>query len=149
MAPLSARYSSPVIIRTFRPDDTEQVVALWHDCDLTRPWNDPRRDIERSVAVRPDLFLVGSHNGAIVATTMGGYDGHRGWVYYVAVAPAQRGSGFGRRMMAEIERRLLELGCPKLNLLVRSENVEALGFYEALGYAADASVSLGKRLIED
>ncbi|MFP7759894.1 GNAT family acetyltransferase [Marisediminicola sp. LYQ134] len=138
-----------MIIRSYRTDDTEAVVALWRETDLTRPWNDPYRDIERSVAERPELFLVGSHNGAVVATAMGGYDGHRGWVYYFAVSPAHRGSGFGRRMMAELERRLTALGCPKLNLLVRADNPDAVGFYEAIGYSPDDSVSLGRRLIEE
>ena len=138
-----------MIIRRFRTDDTDQVVALWQECELTRPWNDPYLDIERKLAVQPELFIVGAHNGAVAATAMGGYDGHRGWVYYLAVAPAHRRSGFGRRMMAEIERRLEELGCPKVNLLVRADNQDASGFYDALGYTADASVSYGKRLIED
>ncbi len=138
-----------MIIRRFRTDDTDQVVALWQECELTRPWNDPYLDIERKLAAQPELFIVGAHNGAVAATAMGGYDGHRGWVYYLAVAPAHRRSGFGRRMMAEIERRLEELGCPKVNLLLRADNQDASGFYDALGYTADASVSYGKRLIED
>lgn len=143
------RYRGRVIIRQFRDDDTEQVVALWEACDLTRPWNDPRRDIARKREIQPELFIVGAHNGQVVATAMAGYDGHRGWVYYLGVAPDHRANGFGRRMMAEVERRLMDLGCPKLNLLVRAENEAAVGFYRALGYEPDASVSLGKRLIAD
>ena len=144
-----SRYRGRVIIRQFRVDDTEQVLALWEACQLTRPWNDPRRDIARKLAVQPELFIVGAHNGLIVSTAMAGYDGHRGVVYYFGVAPGSRGLGYGRRMMSEVERRLLEIGCPKLNLLVRAENEAAVGFYRALGYEADASVSLGKRLIDD
>lgn len=138
-----------MIIRSFRSDDTDGVVALWSECGLTRPWNDPHLDIRRAVAERPELFLVGSHNGEVAATALGGYDGHRGWVYYFAVAPKHQGSGFGRRMMAELERRLTDIGCPKLNLLVREGNEQALGFYSAIGYEPDRSVSMGKRLIAD
>jgi ribosomal protein S18 acetylase RimI-like enzyme len=136
-------------IRTFGPADTERVIALWEACGLIRPWNDPRKDIERKLRVQPELFLVGERDGRLVASGMGGYDGHRGWVYYLAVDPAERGGGLGRALMDELERRMLALGCPKINLLVRDDNTAALGFYDALGYTRDASASLGKRLIPD
>jgi ribosomal protein S18 acetylase RimI-like enzyme len=136
-------------IRPFLDADEPAVVALWHACGLTRPWNDPARDVDRKRAVQREWFLVGTLDERIVATAMAGYDGHRGWVFYVAVAPDARGRGFGRALMREVERLLREAGCPKLNLLVRDDNAQALGFYRALGYAQDKVVSLGKRLIED
>jgi len=125
------------------------VVALWQECGLTRPWNDPGKDIARKLTVQPELFLVGEVDGRIVATIMAGYDGHRGWVNYLAVAQGYRRQGFGRVLMREAEERLVALGCPKLNVQVRKSSAEALGFYRSLGYAHDETVSLGKRLIPD
>lgn len=136
-------------IRPFERSDQRAVVALWEECRLTRPWNDPHKDIARKLAVQPELFLVGVVDGAVVATVMAGYDGHRGWVNYLAVAPVFRGRGFGRALMQRVEELLLEHGCPKLNLQVRASNHAAIDFYRHLGYVQDESVSLGKRLIED
>jgi ribosomal protein S18 acetylase RimI-like enzyme len=136
-------------IRTFRPADTDAVIDLWRAAGLVRPWNDPRKDIERKLTVQPELFLVGETDGAVVAVAMVGYDGHRGWVNYLAVSPGARGLSHGRRMMEEAERLLTELGCPKLNLQIRSDNTEVRAFYEHLGYTQDAAVSYGKRLIAD
>ena len=136
-------------IRAFRVEDTEGIVALWTAAGLTRPWNDPRRDIARKLRVQPELFLVGELEGELVASAMAGFDGHRGWVNYLAVLPAHRAKGFGRALMAEAEARLLAAGCPKLNLQVRLDNDAALGFYERLGFVRDAVVSLGKRLESD
>jgi ribosomal protein S18 acetylase RimI-like enzyme len=139
----------PFVLRSFDTADEAAVVALWHAAGLTRPWNDPRADIRRKLAVQPELFLVGELDREIVATAMAGYDGHRGSVYYLAVSPAHQRSGYGRIVMAEIERRLEALGCPKLNLMVRHDNGAALGFYQRLGYDEAAVVTLGKRLIVD
>lgn len=125
------------------------MVALWHAAGLTRPWNDPHRDIARKKLVQRDLFLVAEDAGAVVGTAMAGYDGHRGWVYYVAVAPDRRGAGLGRRLMTEAEARLLALGCPKVNVQIRSGNEPVAAFYDHLGYAPDAATGLGKRLIPD
>lgn len=136
-------------IRSFRPADTEAVIDLWQAAGLVRPWNDPRKDIERKLTVQPELFLVGETEGAVVAVAMVGYDGHRGWVNYLAVSPDARGLAHGRRMMEEAERLLTELGCPKLSLQIRSDNAEVRAFYEHLGYTQDAAVSYGKRLIHD
>jgi ribosomal protein S18 acetylase RimI-like enzyme len=136
-------------IRPFEPDDEAALVALWEECRLTRPWNDPHKDIARKLAVQPELFLVGVLKDHIVASVMAGYEGHRGWVNYLAVAPAFRGRGFGRAMMQHVEKALTERGCPKLNLQVRKSNDEAIAFYRHLGYVEDESVSLGKRLIAD
>ncbi|WP_307807022.1 GNAT family acetyltransferase [Naasia sp. SYSU D00057] len=136
-------------LRAFDRSDTDAVVALWEECGLTRPWNDPRRDIERKLAVQPELFLVGEDEGELIASAMAGYDGHRGWVYYVAVAPDRQGSGLGRLLLAEVEARLTALGCPKVNIQIRSGNGKAAGFWSALGYADDSASGMGKRLIAD
>jgi ribosomal protein S18 acetylase RimI-like enzyme len=140
-------------IRSFATADTEAVVALWESCGLVRAWNDPRKDISRKLTVQPELFLVGvddeSGESAVIGTAMVGYDGHRGWINYLAVSPDRRGRGYGRAFMDEAERLLIALGCPKLNLQVREGNDGVIAFYEAIGYANDRTVSLGKRLIAD
>lgn len=136
-------------IREFAMTDKAAVVQLWRDCGLVVPWNDPGKDIERKLATGADLFLVGERAGEIVACAMGGYDGHRGWVNYLAVTPDLQHHGYGRQMMAEIENRLVARGCPKINLQVRTTNAQVRRFYEALGYTQDAVVSYGKRLIPD
>ncbi|WP_423068095.1 GNAT family acetyltransferase [Devosia sp. CN2-171] len=138
-----------MLIRPFERRDTDAVIALWQARGLTRPWNDPLKDIERKLAVQPELFLVGELDGAIVATAMGGYDGHRGSVYYLAAAEAHAGKGFGAAILAELERRLAAIGRPKINLLVRGENDAVVKFYDRLGYERHDSLSLGRRLIED
>jgi ribosomal protein S18 acetylase RimI-like enzyme len=141
-------------IRAFRPGDTEAVVALWRDCGLVRRWNDPYRDIDRKMTTQPELFLVGTvadggADGPVVASAMAGYDGHRGWLYYLAVAPAHRRLDHGRALIAQVEGLLLARGCPKLSLQVRSGNAAVIDFYRRLGYGQDEVVSLGKRLIPD
>jgi ribosomal protein S18 acetylase RimI-like enzyme len=140
---------SALQLRSFHPDDEAVVIALWQECGLVRPWNDPHRDIARKLTQQPELFLVGTIAGQVVATAMIGYDGHRGWVYYLAVAEAQRKLSIGRTLMDEAERRLTDMGCPKINLLVRTSNTAVLDFYARLGYTRDDAVSLGKRLIPD
>jgi ribosomal protein S18 acetylase RimI-like enzyme len=141
--------SSALQIRPFRPEDQDTVIALWQACGLTRPWNDPVKDIARKCAEQPELFFVGEHGGRIVASAMAGYDGHRGWVNYLSVEPALQGRGFGAALMRHIEARLTARGCPKLNLQVREGNDAVIGFYERLGYGNDHTVGLGKRLIHD
>jgi len=134
-------------IRAFRTCDTDPVVALWEEAGLTRPWNDPRKDIERKLAVQPELFLVAVDGDQVVGSVMAGYDGHRGWLYYLA--SARRGEGIGRALVAKAERLLLASGCPKVQLMVRPENAAARGFYDALGYASFDTWATGKRLIAD
>lgn len=136
-------------IRAFRPEDEAAVIALWQACGLIRAWNDPHKDIARKLAVQPELFLVGVIDEAVMASVMAGYEGHRGWVNYLAVAPRFRGQGHARALMQHVEGLLLQRGCPKVSLLVRNSNRAALEFYRHLGYAQDESVSLGKRLIPD
>jgi len=135
-----------MIIRPYLPEDENAVILLWQECGLLRSWNDPKADIQRKLKVNPELFLVGLINGKVAATVMGGYEGHRGWVNYLAVDPRFRRQGIGRQMMEAVEARLQGLNCPKINLQVRESNKEVITFYRRLGYAVDAVISLGKRL---
>lgn len=136
-------------VRPFRFEDEGAVVELWTRCGLVKPQNDPRKDIQRKATVNPEMFLVGLLDGKIVASVMAGYEGHRGWINYLAVSPEHRQQGLGRRMMAEAERLLRAAGCPKINLQVRTSNAEVLAFYRAIGFVQDDVVSLGKRLERD
>jgi ribosomal protein S18 acetylase RimI-like enzyme len=136
-------------IRPVQPGDDQQVVDLWRRCGLVVAWNNPQRDIDRKRAVQPELLLAGELDGRLVASVMAGYDGHRGWLYYLAVDPDFRRRGLGRLLVEEAQRRLLALGCPKINLLVRTSNEVVLDFYRHLGFKPDDVQSLGKRLIAD
>lgn len=133
-------------IRPFRLDDQQAVIQLWENCGLVVPQNDPGRDIACKLQVQPELFLVGVIETAVVATVMAGYDGHRGWINYLAVAPRYRHRGIGRRVMEAAEGKLRQLGCPKINLQVRQSNAGVIEFYRRLGYSVDPVTSLGKRL---
>jgi len=137
-----------VEVRAFQGADREGLIGLWSVCDLLRPWNDPDRDIDRKLDTDPEGLLVVEADGVVIGSVMVGYDGHRGWVNYLAVHPAHRTCGVGRLLMAAAEDRLAASGCPKVNLLVRTSNRAALGFYQRLGYVLDDVVSLGKRLDE-
>ncbi len=136
-------------LRPFSEEDREQVLELWQACGLTRPWNDPQRDIDRKLSVQPELFFVGSLEGELVATAMAGWDGHRGSVYYLAVHPDWQGCGLGRQLMGAVEAALLRQGCPKANILVRTDNADAAGFYQSIGYQLDAVSCYGRRLVPD
>ena len=133
-------------IRQFKPEDVDHVIRLWEICGLTVPWNDPKLDIQMKLEVQPELFLVGAIETRIVATVMAGYDGHRGWLYSLAVDPEYQRAGLGRNMVEAAILRLKTLGCRKVNLQVRTSNVEVLGFYEKIGFSMDDTVSMGKRL---
>lgn len=137
------------VIRPFASRDTEAVVALWRACGLARPQNDPHKDIARKLRVNPEWFLVAEADGAIVGTVMAGYEGHRGWINYLGVAPARQRGGLGRRLMDEAGARLRAAGCPKINLQVRPDNRAAIAFYERIGFAVEGAISLGKRLERD
>ena len=126
--------------------ETGAVVELWRRCGLTRPWNDPIEDIAHACRTADAVVLVGREGSAIVASVIVGFDGHRGWVYYLAVDPASQRHGFGRTMMSAAETWLRDRGAPKLQLMVRDTNVAALGFYERLGFEPQPVVTLGKRL---
>jgi ribosomal protein S18 acetylase RimI-like enzyme len=123
------------------------VAALWREVfPDAPPHNVPEDDIRRKLAVQQELFFVAEEGGEVVGTALAGYDGHRGWVYYVAVEPSRRRRGVGAALMARAEEGLRALGCPKLNLQVRSSNRQAVAFYERLGYAVEERVSMGKLL---
>lgn len=140
-------------IRAFHEDDTEAVVELWRAAGLTRPWNDPHRDIARKLTVQPEMFLVATEPLAegerVVGAVMAGFEGHRGWINYLAALPEARGLGIGRALVERVEAELLARGCPKVSLQVRSENEQAVEFYRHLGYQQDPVLSFGKRLIAD
>jgi ribosomal protein S18 acetylase RimI-like enzyme len=144
---LPANVDTSLVIRPFSTIDQPAVIALWHMCGLVVPQNDPATDIARKLRVQPHLFLVGVLDGQLVATAMAGYEGHRGWVNYLAVEPRCQRRGIGRRMMNEVERLLLLEGCPKINLNVRNNNTQVITFYERLGFTVDAVVGMGKRLM--
>jgi ribosomal protein S18 acetylase RimI-like enzyme len=136
-------------LRPYQADDEAAVIALWHACGLSRPWNNPKLDIERKLTVQPEMFLVIVDAGVLVATAMVGYEGHRGWVNYLAVAQSHRRLGLGRRLMTQAERMLTERGCPKINLQIRATNSAVIAFYAGIGYAQDDVVCMGRRLIPD
>ena len=130
----SPKQVTALAIAPIADTDVAAVIALWQACGLTRPWNDPAADIELARKGANSTVLTGRDGDAIVATAMVGHDGHRGWVYYVAVDPDRRGMGFGRAIMNAAEDWLRAVGIPKLQLLVRRENAKAGAFYESIGY---------------
>jgi len=136
-------------IRTYHDSDRDEVIDLWHRCDLYRPWNDPVKDIEAKTAIQPELFFIGTVDEKIVATVMAGFDGHRGWIYYLGVLPEFRCMGFGERIMRKVEEELKKLGCRKINLQVRTSNKDAPEFYKKIGYRNDDVISMGKRIDSD
>lgn len=138
-----------VKIRDFSVSDTEMVVALWNRCGLTRPWNDPYKDISRKMSDNNGAFWVADHAEVVVASVMIGYDGHRGSINYLAVVPEYQRSGLGAELMRRAEHFLIERGCPKVSFCVRRNNEAVLAFYQELGYEIDDIHFLGKRLISD
>ena len=138
-----------MIIKQYKSEYESAVIELWRKCNLTRPQNNPKLDIERKMKVNPELFLVGVEGGKVIATAMGGYEGHRGWVNYVGVDPEYQKNGFGKQIMTALEKKLIEKGCPKINLMVRNGNTGAERFYEKIGYTRDEVFEMGKRLIPD
>ena len=140
---------SDFVIRQYHNDDEKDVIDLWSECGLIAPQNNPKLDIERKLKVNPEWFLVGELEGKIVATCMAGYEGHRGWINYLAVFPRYRRQGFAARIMQEAERILRKAGCPKINLQIRTTNTGVIKFYKAIGYDIDDVVSMGKRLEHD
>ncbi|MEN5073275.1 GNAT family acetyltransferase [Isoptericola cucumis] len=135
-----------VAFREIEDADVEQVVALWRACGLTRPWNDPHRDVADARATPTSTVLVGVRGGVVMSSAVVGYDGHRGWVYYLAVDPGAQGSGLGRATTAAAEDWLRRAGVRKVRLMVRHGNESVLGFYAALGYTDAECVVLGRDL---
>jgi ribosomal protein S18 acetylase RimI-like enzyme len=138
-----------MIIRPYQAAEENAVIALWRTCGLVTPQNDPHKDIARKLGVNPEWFLIAETEGRIVGTVMAGYEGHRGWINYLAVEPALQRGGLGKELMAEAEKRLRAAGCPKINLQVRPTNLGVIAFYERLGFSLEGAVSLGKRLVKD
>jgi len=142
-------------IVAFEERHRQPVIALWQACGLVRPWNDPDRDIDRKLSDRNGGFFVmlrsDPEDGTekVIGSVMAGYDGHRGSVYYLSIAPEHQGTGCGRHLMGHCEEFLIALGCPKINLFVRSDNEQASAFYKGLGYILETSKAFGKRLIPD
>ncbi len=138
-----------MIIRTYEPEDELQVIGLWMECNLIAPWNNPKRDIERKLNDSPELFFVGEADSKIITSCMAGYDGHRGWIYYLAVKQNLRRHGVASKIMKHAEQELRRIGCPKIDLMVRKSNEEVISFYHKIGYKDDSVVILSKRIIED
>ena len=137
---------STFIIRPFQEKDRQQVVQLWQQCDLLVSWNDPVTDISKKMQYQPELFLVGELNTKLFASIMIGYEGHRGWINYLAVSPPFQKKGYGKLLVDKAEEILREMGCLKINLQVREHNSSVIRFYQKLGYKDDHVISLGKRL---
>ena len=133
-------------IRPLDTADRADAVALWHRTELTRPWNPPEQDFDRAVGGASSAVLGGLADGRLVATAMVGHDGHRCWVYYLAVDPDLRACGLGRAMMDAAEAWARAAGLPKIQLMVRSSNTGTLGFYDALGYAVEDTAVLSRWL---
>lgn len=136
-------------VRVYSNDDRDDVISMWKECGLVAPQNDPVKDIERKRKVDPDLFLVGVNERGVVASVMGGYEGHRGWINYLAVKPSEQRKGYGQSIMRVVETLLMKKGCPKINLQVRTANADIIAFYSAIGYGDDNVIGLGKRLEND
>ena len=122
------------------------MVALWQAAGLTRPWNDPGDDFDLAMSNPTSSILLARHGLALVGSVMVGFDGHRGWVYYLACDPEQRGKGIGRALMAAAEAWLRARDCPKIQLMVRIDNSTAKGFYAAIGYTEQDVITIGRRL---
>ena len=138
-----------MLIRAYADKDEKQVIELWNECELTRSWNNPQLDIQRKQKVQSEWFFVGEENGAVIATAMFGYNGHRGWVNYLAVSPNHQRKGYAHKLMQHGETVLKSAGCPKINLQIRTTNTQVQAFYKSIGYTEDEVVSFGKRLIKD
>jgi ribosomal protein S18 acetylase RimI-like enzyme len=134
-------------IRLFDEADADSVIALWKSVfAYPEPRNDPAKVIRDKLAVQRDLFFVAEDDGAVIGTVMGGYDGHRGWIYSLAVNQGARGQGVGTALMRHVEQELAKRGCPKINLQVLASNAAGVVFYRKLGYAVEERVSMGKVL---
>ena len=144
--PAAAGDGSEFRIRSYQAADESAVIDLWHRCNLVVPQNDPKKDIKMKLKVQPELFFVGVISSRIVSTVMSGYDGHRGWLYYLAVDPDFQQNGIGRRMVEKAEKELRKLGCRKINLQVRNSNKSMIAFYEHIGFGNDDVLGMGKKL---
>ncbi|HWD41279.1 MAG TPA: GNAT family acetyltransferase [Fimbriimonas sp.] len=135
-------------IRPITEADIEEVVGLWRTCELARPWNDPYVDIRDAAGKERSEVFVGTEGDRLVASAMAGYDGHRGWIYYVSVAPDCQGRGLGKQIMGAAEAFLVECGARKIMLMVRESNLGVIEFYHHIGFKKDPTVLLGKFVTE-
>ena len=134
-------------IRLFRDEDADAVAALWNEVfSGERPHNDPPRIFAEKRDMQPELFFVADLDGAVVGTVLAGYDGHRGWLYRVAVSPRHQRLGIGTALVRHAEAALIALGCPKINLQVRTHNTAVVAFYRKLGWEPEELISMGKLL---
>ncbi len=136
---------------TLRPDQTADeaaVIGLWRESGMMR-WSDPRKDMARKMTVNPEWFLVGETDGRAGATCRIGYEGHRGWINLLAVAPTWQGGGPGRARMVKAERILRAEGCAKINRQVRATNPPVIAFDEKLGFGTEDFVNVGQRRVDD
>ena len=135
-----------VRIAKYNPRNQSAVVNLWKECNLIVPQNDPVEDIEKKLAFQPELFFVALVDGKLVGSVMAGYEGHRGWLNYLAVLPQCQKRGYGKKLVEKAIVELKRLGCLKLNVQIRESNASAVAFYENLGFRNDHVISLGLRL---
>lgn len=138
-----------MIIRPYQSSDNEKLIQLWSDCGLVVSHNNPIRDINRKLRVNPEMFLVGELDGKLIASCMAGYEGHRGWINYLAVSPSFQRKGHANEIMKAAEKLLNDAGCPKINLQVRTTNHTVIEFYKSIGYIVDDVISLSKRFEVD
>ncbi len=141
--------SHRMTIRPYSATDEASVVRLWQRCNLVRSQSNAHLDIARKMKVNPELFLVGLIDGEVVATVIGGYEGHRGWINYLGVDPDYQRRGLARQIMMAVEEKIRAMGAPKINLQVRADNAGVVPFYEVIGYAVEDRISMGKRLVKD
>ena len=136
-------------LRPYTAADESSVIALWNGCGLVVPQNDPKKDIARKMAEHPELFIIGEQAGEVIGSCMAGYEGHRGWINYLAVHPEHQRQGYATELLREARRLLEALGCPKINLQIRATNQSVISFYEKLGFVEDPVRSFGLRLLHD
>ena len=133
-------------IATYNQNHQKALIELWRKCNLVVPQNDPTEDIQKKLEFQPDLFLIALLDSKLIGSVIVGYEGHRGWLNYLAVHPDYRNRGYGKKLVERAIAELEKLGCLKLNVQVRESNISAVRFYEHLGFRDDHVVSLGLRL---
>ena len=136
-------------IRSFRQEDETPLIELWERCELVVAWNDPSKDISRKIQSDPEGLLLGWHDNSLIASVMAGYEGHRGWINYLAVDSEFRRKGLGKTMMKAAETYLEQFECPKINLQIRAQNHQVIEFYKSIGFLQEDVINMGKRLIPD
>ena len=136
-------------IRSFRQEDEAPLIKLWERCELVVAWNDPSKDISRKVQLDPEGLLLCLHDNSLIASVMAGYEGHRGWINYLAVDPEYRRKGLGKTMMKAAETYLEQFECPKINLQIWAQNYQVIEFYKSIGFLQEDVINMGKRLIPD